>query len=155
MAAAATVRLEVEDLSLLPHTECSARAKLLAEAEARELFNLTQSPLVRAKLLRLAPDDCLLLLTWHHIASDGWSMGVFYRELTTLYEAFAQGRPSPLAEPPITYSDYAVWQRARIDSAAWKSSSRIGGKNWRANSRRWICRRTGPDRPRRPTAGRP
>ena len=62
-------------------------------------------------LLRLGEDDHVLLLTMHHIVSDGWSMGVLYRELSVLYRAFTSGEPSPLAELPIQYADYAVWQR--------------------------------------------
>ena len=62
-------------------------------------------------LLRLGEDDHVLLLTMHHIVSDGWSMGVLYRELSVLYQAFAKAEPSPLADLPIQYADFAVWQR--------------------------------------------
>ena len=79
--------------------------------EARRPFDLAQGPLFRSKLLRLGEDDHVLLLTMHHIVSDGWSMGVLYRELSMLYRAFVDGQPSPLAELPIQYADFAVWQR--------------------------------------------
>jgi amino acid adenylation domain-containing protein len=65
-------------------------------------------------LLRLAECEHLVLFTLHHIVSDGWSMGVFFRELAALYVAFAQGRPSPLPELPVQYADFAVWQRRRL-----------------------------------------
>ena len=82
-----------------------------AEEEARRAFNLTKGPLLRAKLLRLGENEHVLLLTMHHIVSDGWSMGVFVRELAALYEAYMAGRPSPLQELPIQYTDFAAWQR--------------------------------------------
>jgi amino acid adenylation domain-containing protein/FkbM family methyltransferase len=70
--------------------------------------------MLRVLLLRLADDEHLLVLVTHHIASDGWSVGVLWRELAALYSAFASGKPSPLPELPIQYADYAVWQRNRL-----------------------------------------
>src|SRR6185312_12855812 len=67
---------------------------------------------LRAKLVRLDDEDQTLILTMHHIAADEWSLAILFRELTTLYDAFAKGESSPLAELPIQYADYAVWQRA-------------------------------------------
>jgi amino acid adenylation domain-containing protein len=86
-------------------------ARRLATAEAQRPFDLARGPLLRAGLLRLDEDDHVLLVTMHHIVSDGWSLGVLSREVTALYEAYTQGRPSPLAELPIQYADFAVWQR--------------------------------------------
>src|SRR5207237_1940317 len=63
------------------------------------------------KLLRLSKEEHVLLLTMHHIVSDGWSMGVLVREFGELYEAFSKGEPSPLAELPVQYADYALWQQ--------------------------------------------
>ncbi|HEU0080094.1 MAG TPA: condensation domain-containing protein, partial [Longimicrobiaceae bacterium] len=74
-------------------------------------FDLAHGPLFRARLVRIAEDDHVLLGAMHHIVSDGWSMGVFWSELVTLYHAFREGRPSPLPELPIQYADFAVWQR--------------------------------------------
>nr|WP_277753043.1 amino acid adenylation domain-containing protein [Pseudomonas kitaguniensis] len=79
--------------------------------EALEPFNLEQGPLIRASLLRLADDHHVLLLTMHHIVSDGWSMGVLTRELMALYAAFRQGLDDPLPALTLQYSDFAVWQR--------------------------------------------
>ena len=83
----------------------------LAEAEANEAFDLGQGPLLRVQLLRLGAADHVLLLTMHHIVSDGWSLGVLTEELVVLYEAYLAEEPSPLAELGIQYADYAVWQR--------------------------------------------
>jgi len=66
---------------------------------------------MKLKMLKLAEDEHILLLTLHHIIADGWSMGVLVNEVGALYEAFAEGRESPLPELPIQYSDYAIWQR--------------------------------------------
>ena len=70
-------------------------------------------------LLRLGDADHTVLLTMHHLITDGWSFGVAASELSTLYEAFRQGRPSPLPGPPIQYADFARWQRDQFQSGAW------------------------------------
>ncbi|HYN22225.1 MAG TPA: SDR family NAD(P)-dependent oxidoreductase, partial [Thermoanaerobaculia bacterium] len=108
--------LPVVDLSGLPEREREALALLLAGEEARRSFDLTRGPLLRGVLLRLAPlgerSDHVAALTMHHIVSDGWSTGILIREVTALYAAFAEGKPSPLPELPIQYADYAAWQRS-------------------------------------------
>ncbi|MEV6948863.1 amino acid adenylation domain-containing protein [Streptomyces sp. NPDC051172] len=86
--------------------------------EAFRPFDLTAGPLLRTRLLRTAPDDHTLVVTFHHAVCDGWSLGVFCRELGTLYQARALGLASPLPDLAIQYADYAVWQRERLDSAA-------------------------------------
>jgi amino acid adenylation domain-containing protein/non-ribosomal peptide synthase protein (TIGR01720 family) len=111
IAPARPVTLPVEDLTHLPEGERETQAKELASQEAKQPFNLAEGPLVRGSLLRLGAEDHVLLLTMHHIVSDGWSMTIFFRELTVLYEAFAAGKPSPLLELSIQYADVAVWQR--------------------------------------------
>ncbi len=87
------------------------QAKALAEKEARLSFDLQRGPVVRAQLLRLGAEDHILLITLHHIVSDGWSTGVMVREFGTLYQASRNKEASPLPELPIQYADYAVWQR--------------------------------------------
>lgn len=81
------------------------------QAEQQHRFNLREGPLFRAVLVRLASQDYALLLTMHHIVSDGWSLAVILNELSTLYTAYVRGQRSPLPELPIQYADYAVWQR--------------------------------------------
>ncbi|ARU63632.1 hypothetical protein CBW65_23400 [Tumebacillus avium] len=83
----------------------------LAMAEAQQPFSLTQGPLLRATLVRTGELEHTLLLTLHHIVFDGWSMNILLKELTVLYEAFAKGAPSPLAELSLQYGDYAEWQQ--------------------------------------------
>jgi NRPS condensation-like uncharacterized protein/acyl carrier protein len=105
------LRLTVEDLSHLAEAEREVEASRLARAEAQQPFVLSMGPLWRTKLLKLSETEHVLLLTLHHIIADGWSMRVLFRELSTLYNAFSEDRPSPLAALSIQYADYAVWQR--------------------------------------------
>jgi amino acid adenylation domain-containing protein len=86
-------------------------AERLAEEAAREPFDLATAPLWRARLLRLAPDDHVLVFIVHHIVFDGWSLGVFTHELSRLYTAAREGADLELEPLPIEYSDYAEWQR--------------------------------------------
>ena len=104
-------RVNIADLSI---PDQRARAEAIAAEEARAPFDLDAGPLIRATLVGHGPGRHDVLLTVHHIATDGWSMGVAATELSRLYEAFRAGLPSPLAEPPIRYADYARWQRERL-----------------------------------------
>jgi hypothetical protein len=99
------------DLGHLPAGEREAEAERLAREETLRPFDLTRGPLMRGLLLRLEESVHLVVVTMHHIVSDGWSRGVLIQEVAALYEAFSGGKPSPLAELPIQYADYAVWQR--------------------------------------------
>ncbi len=106
-----SLRLPMVDLQNIPPSEREVEVYRLAKAEAQKAFHLAESLLLRASLLRLGEDEHVILLTLHHIVSDGWSTGVLIREMAALYEAFSCGRPSPLPELPIQYADFAVWQR--------------------------------------------
>jgi hypothetical protein len=105
------IRVGVTDLSALDPAAQPNEIRRLASEQTRALFDLTRGPLLRVSLLRLARDEHVLLFTIHHLASDGWSSRVFMRELAALYEAFVQGRRSPLPELPVQYVDFAAWQR--------------------------------------------
>ncbi|HEX8150717.1 MAG TPA: amino acid adenylation domain-containing protein [Pyrinomonadaceae bacterium] len=111
IAPARDFKLAVEDLSAAPPREAEAQAGRVAREEAEAVFDLERGPLLRFRLLRLGEDDHVLVTSRHHIIFDGWSQEIFTRELVALYNAFAAGRPSPLAEPPIQYADFACWQR--------------------------------------------
>lgn len=106
--------LRISDLRHLSSSGREQELLRLAQEETRLPFDLSRPPLVRARLLRLADDEWVLLLTVHHIVSDGWSMGVLVHEMAALYQAFSRGEPSPLAELPVQYADYAVWQREHL-----------------------------------------
>jgi len=98
-------------VDLLGEADAHQRLEQLLLEEAIRGFDLARGPLFRAQLYRLDVDTNVLQLTRHHIISDGWSTPLLLRELGTLYEAFSAGRPSPLAELPIQYADFAEWQR--------------------------------------------
>ena len=106
-----TVAWTLEDLTALSPEEKEAKARRMAEVEAVRPFDLEKGPVLRVTVIRLADEDHVLLLTLHHIASDLWSMNVLVREVMALYEALSHDRPSPLAELPIQYADFAAWQR--------------------------------------------
>ncbi len=103
--------LPMVDLGGLPAGVREQVGRELTGEESRRPFDLSRGPLVRVRLLRLGPAEQVLLYTLHHIMSDGWSGGVVNRELGILYEAFAEGKMSPLPELPVQYADFAVWQR--------------------------------------------
>jgi len=103
--------LSERDLSHLAGAEREATLQAIGLDEASMRFDLANGPLIRGQLLRLAEDEHVLLVTQHHIISDGWSIGVLVRELSSLYAAFTQGLADPLAPLPIQYADYAAWQR--------------------------------------------
>ncbi|MHA7629651.1 non-ribosomal peptide synthase/polyketide synthase [Corallococcus sp. M7] len=103
--------LPVEDLSGLDESTRDAETLRRATREARQPFNLVRGPLLRTSLLRLAEETHVLLVTMHHIVSDGWSMGVLIRELASLYESFSGGRAPSLPPLPVQYADFALWQR--------------------------------------------
>ncbi|HEU0078188.1 MAG TPA: amino acid adenylation domain-containing protein, partial [Longimicrobiaceae bacterium] len=106
--------LPVENLSELSEADREAALGQRAREEAARPFDLAAGPLFRAALLRLGAEDHVLLLSMHHIVSDGWSMGVFFRELSALYAAYHEGAESPLAERGVQYADYAGWQREQL-----------------------------------------
>ena len=115
VAASLALTLPLHDLSALPAAEGEDRAQALARQEAREPFRLDQGPLLRVQVLRLAPQRHLLLLTLHHIVSDGWSMGVLVRDVAALYREQIDGAPGALPALPIQYADYAHWQRQWLE----------------------------------------
>jgi hypothetical protein len=106
-----TLSLPLVDLAHLPLNERETEAGRFSVEAFQQPFDLAAGPLLRVMLLRLQPTEHVLLLTVHHIACDGWSIGVFVRELTAIYSAYIAGQPSPLMQLPLQYGDFAVWQR--------------------------------------------
>lgn len=108
-----TTALHLLDLSYLAPLMREAVARRLVEQEIKQPFDLARGPLLRCRLLQLVEHtDHMLLLTMHHIISDGWSMNILMRELTLLYTAFSQNQAATLPPLPIQYADYALWQRS-------------------------------------------
>jgi amino acid adenylation domain-containing protein len=118
VAPALTLTVPVTDLQSLPRNSLEIEARRLSAEEARLPFDLKRLPLLRVKLLRLAPDEHIFLLTVHHIIFDGRSLTIFFRELAAIYERLRVGSPAELPEPSIQYADFAVWQRKRLKFVA-------------------------------------
>ena len=147
----APVPLPVVDIGALPITLHEIREReilRLAAEEALRSFDLALGPPLRATLVRAAAGEQILLLTIHHIAADGWSIGVILREVATLYAGFAAGRPADLPPLPVSYSDFAAWQRERL------RGERLEGEveHWRARLAGLPELRLGSE-PARPEAG--
>ncbi|MFL5385662.1 MAG: condensation domain-containing protein, partial [Longimicrobiaceae bacterium] len=105
--------LPAEDLSTLSPGARKAQVRARVARERAHVFDLSAGPLFRASLLRLDAEDHVLLVGTHHIVGDAWSMGVFQRELSVLYDAYREGWDSPLTPLPVQYADYAAWQRSQ------------------------------------------
>jgi len=125
--------MPVEDLSLLPFAERGTRARELVDEEVRRPFDMAQGPMLRAKLLRLAAEDQLLVITLHRLAADPWSLGILHREWSALYLTDIQGHAPTLPELPMTCSDFARRQRRQLEDRLldtpldyWKQ--KLGGK---------------------------
>jgi acyl-CoA synthetase (AMP-forming)/AMP-acid ligase II/acyl carrier protein len=111
IASQLNVPVIVDDLRKLPKSRKETATTKLLQHEFLHSFDLAHGPLIRARLLRLAEQEYLLLMTMNQTVVDGWSLGVFVEELAALYEAFTTGTPSPLAPLSIQFSDFAQWQR--------------------------------------------
>ena len=115
-----TLDLTVVNLDNLPKTEHDDEFLRLTREAGERPFDLAHGPLVRATVLALA-EEAVLLVTMHHIVSDGWSMDVFFREMATLYDAYSVGEPSPLPDLTFQYADFAVWKRQWLKSKEMKT----------------------------------
>ena len=108
-----TMRLPLAIIDLAELSPAQQQEEIIAIAlkESQTPFDLATGPLLRAMLLKIDSQECVLLFSMHHIISDGWSVRVFIRELTAIYRAFTASEPSPLEELPVQYVDFAHWQR--------------------------------------------
>ncbi|WDE09224.1 amino acid adenylation domain-containing protein [Thalassomonas viridans] len=105
------IEVPVTDISLLPKAERESELAQLVSAEAGRPFDLSADLMLRAQLVKVSDDEHVLLVNMHHIASDGWSMGILINEFSTLYGAYVRGEENPLLPLEIQYADYAQWQR--------------------------------------------
>ena len=127
---AGTHQMSVIDLTDLPGADLEATRRLTAAA--KEPFDLHHDTMMKADVVRLSPGESFLLLRWHHIAFDDWSMRILFQELATLYHGFSKGESSSLEELDIQYADFAVWQRAWLKGEILESQlsywkRRLGG----------------------------
>ncbi len=109
-----------EDLSALPAGERERAVSAAIRGEAETAFDLGSGPLMRVKLLTLEEREHVLLCAFHHIIFDGWSVAIFSRDLSALYEAFRRGEDNPLKALAVQYADYALWQRERLEGEEWQ-----------------------------------
>ncbi|NMZ05627.1 non-ribosomal peptide synthetase [Pseudomonas proteolytica] len=116
VVAQSSVRMSWQDFSGLTEAERQLRLQQLADQEAHSPFNLETGPLLRACLVKAGDQEHYLVLTLHHIVTEGWAMDIFARELSALYEAFIDERESPLEPLPVQYLDYSVWQRQWLEA---------------------------------------
>ncbi|KAA0944446.1 non-ribosomal peptide synthetase [Pseudomonas sp. ANT_H14] len=116
VAAQTDVRMDWQDFSVLDEQTRQQRLQQLADGEAHTPFDLETGPLLRACLVKAGEQEHYLVLTLHHIVTEGWAMDIFARELSALYEAFIDERESPLEPLPVQYLDYSVWQRQWLES---------------------------------------
>ncbi|WP_161975672.1 non-ribosomal peptide synthetase [Tengunoibacter tsumagoiensis] len=123
IAASIPLPLRFIDLRSQPSSNRDQVAMKEAQAEAETPFDLTQGPLIRILLLKLEEERHLLVINIHHSISDGWSMGVLFRELIALYSAYREEKPSPLHHLPIQYVDFALWQREWLQGAVLQEQS--------------------------------
>jgi amino acid adenylation domain-containing protein len=105
------ITLSLEELGAYEEVAGQDTIKTALSLQTKEPFSLAHGPLMRIKLLRIAPREHILHFIWHHIVTDGWSLGVFKRELSELYVASKEGRSASLPQLPIQYVDYALFQR--------------------------------------------
>jgi len=120
------IPISLHDLQSVAAAVQEEAIRNIASDTATKPFDLKMDHPLRVAIAQLAPEEHILFVTLHHIAVDGWSIGVFFRELSVLYQAFSQGMPSPLPPLPVQYADYAIWQRS------WS-----GGKKWAQDVAFW------------------
>ncbi|PHM35752.1 Non-ribosomal peptide synthetase (fragment) [Xenorhabdus innexi] len=118
-AADSSFTLTYLDLQSQSEVEQKQRIAELVESDRLTPFNLSDGPLIRGKLIQLADDKHIFILTQHHIISDGWSMGILFREFSIFYQAALDGHEQPLSPLPIQYADYAVWQHKWMQEKRW------------------------------------
>src|SRR5262249_7944360 len=121
------IEVPLDDLSLLDEAEQRQRVAAAVQREEEQPFDLRNGPVLRVKLLKLGEQEHILLETFHHIVSDGWSQGVFNHELKMLYEAYREGGENPLGALGVQYADFTLWQREWLDQGALDS----GLQYWR------------------------
>ena len=111
IASSLDLQIRLVDLSSQPESQREVVIARQINDEALRSFDLARDPLIRTSLLKLSEQESIFLLTMHHIVSDGWSILLFFQELSALYKAFSNAQASPLDELPVQYVDYASWQR--------------------------------------------
>jgi len=147
------------DLEHLDVKDREEEIRQKAVEEARKPFDLKKGPLTRITVLKAGPEDHVVLLTLHHIISDGWSMGVLIGEISALYAAYSRNQPSPLPELPLQYADYAEWQKEYLQGEVLEKQLNYWKEHLGANppvlDQCWNCPPTGRARRCKPMQAPP
>ena len=139
------LRLLTIDLSSRPVQEREAEVERLLVEEPRRAYILSAEPGIRATLIRLTPEDHVLIVMLHHIVCDGWSLGILYKELGEIYRALYRHQPHHLPPPPLQYGDYATWQQQKVLRRRVRRRKRPSGKSiCRGYPIPWSYRPNGP-----------
>ncbi len=146
IASELTLSLPKIDLQNIPQPQQQTAVKQRAIAESQLPFDLAKKPLLRVQLLQLSATEYVLLINFHHIIADGWSIAILIRELTSLYKAFAKNQLSPLPELPIQYADFAEWQHQWLQGEVLETQLAY----WRKQLNEIACLNLPADRPRPP-----
>jgi amino acid adenylation domain-containing protein len=112
------IPLPLLDIRYIDDSEKETESLRILVEESQQPFDLEKGPLVRARLVLWDAHDSILLMVTHHMVSDGWSKVIFFKELAALYDAFVEGKPSPLPELPIQYGDFSLWQHQQMHGLA-------------------------------------
>jgi amino acid adenylation domain-containing protein len=144
IAPSLNIRVPVTDLTGLPEDKRGDEADRLCREHGERPFQLSALPLLRAALIRTGEHECILHVTAHHIAADGWAVGLLATEIGDIYDAYVRGLPSPLADPEMQYADYATWQRELLKSEA----IQIQNQYWLERFRNHTPFEVMPDKPR-------
>ena len=115
------IALPVIDLTHLPDEQAETEAKRLSSTDARQLYDLANAPLMRATLVKLAEDNHVFILNFHHIIADGSSLAIFYKELAAFYDAARDNKTASLPSLPVQYADYAAWQQEWLKSPSFET----------------------------------
>ena len=138
------IKVPVTDLTGLPDDKRGFEADRLCREDGERPFELSALPLLRAALIRLDEQECILHVTVHHVVADGWAVGLLAKEIGDIYDAYLRGLPSPLSEPEMQYADYAAWQRELLQSEAIEPQNQY----WRERFRNHTPFEVMPDKPR-------
>ena len=125
IAAVDESRFHLLEEDLREHEDAAGELQRVMAEESGKEFDLEAGPLIRGRLIQLAEQEHALLISMHHIVSDGWSMGVLINELSVLYGAFVSGEGDPLPELGVQYADYAAWQRKWMEGEVLRRAGRV------------------------------
>ncbi len=144
ISAALTVKVPVIDLRHLPEPKRAEELDRITRDLGEQGFDLSSLPLLRATLLQIGEQEFILHVTVHHIVADGWAVGLLAKEIGDIYNAYVKGLPSPLPEPEMQYSDYAVWQRELLQGDSIQEQNQYWLEKFRSHTPFEVM----PDKPR-------